>query len=109
VYISANVNPKTGEPLLVEGEQRWEIFRGSTRDGGASWKWKPVTKNSTENNIRPIVLDYNGDEVVIWLRGRYTTYRDYDLEVMGLVPRQTHRHKFSLNLSQWVALCTMGT
>jgi len=87
VYISANVHPKTGEPLMVNGEQRREIFRGRSGNGGATWKWKPITKNSDQDNIRPIVLDYKGKELVIWLKGRYTTYRDYDLKVMGLVPR----------------------
>jgi len=87
VYISTDVDPKSGEPLMVNGTQRREIFRGSTRNGGATWKWKPITKNSSEDNIRPIVLDYKGKELVIWLQGRYTTYRDYDLKVMGLVPR----------------------
>lgn len=87
VYISANVHPRTGRPLRVQGAQRYEIFRGTTRDRGATWKWKAITKKSDLDNIRPIVLDYQGKEVVIWLKGRYTTYRDYDLKVMGLVPR----------------------
>ena len=72
---------------MVQGNQRYEIFRGTTRDRGATWKWKAITKKSDLDNIRPIVLDYQGKEVVIWLKGRYTTYRDYDLKVMGLVPR----------------------
>ncbi|MEX2594562.1 MAG: BNR-4 repeat-containing protein [Anditalea sp.] len=87
VYISANVHPKTGKPLKTNGSQRYEIFRGTTKDQGATWKWKAITKNSGQDNIRPIVLDHQQKEVVLWLKGRYTTYRDYDLKVMGLVPR----------------------
>src|SRR5690606_25125726 len=79
VYISADVDPATGQPLVSKGSQRREIFRGTSRDAGATWKWKAITQNSDEDNIRPIVLEYQGREVVIWLKGRYTTYTDYDL------------------------------
>lgn len=85
VYVSSDVHPKTGKVLTSQG--RREIFRGTSKDGGASWKWKPITRRSTADNIRPIVLEYAGKEVVIWLRGRYTSYKDYDLNVMGWVPR----------------------
>jgi hypothetical protein len=87
VYISADVHPKTGKPLMTNGNRRYEIFRGTTKDGGATWKWKAITKNSGQDNIRPIVLDHQKKDVVLWLKGRYTTYRDYDLRVMGFVPR----------------------
>ena len=26
------------------------------------------------------------DELLLWLRGRYRSYTDYDLEVVGLLP-----------------------
>lgn len=87
VYISTDVHPKTGRPLGSNRDQRHEIYRGITKDQGATWKWKSVTKNSAQDNIRPIVLDYKGKEVVIWLQGRYTTYKDYDLQVIGRMPR----------------------
>lgn len=87
VYISTNVHPKKGDPIVVLGEQRREIFRGTTKDGGQNWNWKAITKNSEQDNIRPIVLDYKNGEVVLWLQGRYSTYTDYDLKVMGWVPK----------------------
>lgn len=86
LYISTDVHPNTGKPLISKGHQRREIFRGTTRNQGKDWKWKSITNNSTEDNIRPIVLDHKGEEVVIWLRGRYDTYKDYNLKAMGLVP-----------------------
>ncbi len=87
VYISTNVHPEKGTPLMNQGNQRREIFKGTTKDRGATWKWKAITKRSDQDNIRPIVLDYHHGEVVLWLKGRYTTYKDYDLKVLGLVPR----------------------
>lgn len=84
VYISADVNPKTGKPLEVNGESRYEIFRGEQSKDGV-WEWVPVTYQSTEDNIRPIVLADGEKEVVLWLNGRYTTYKDYKLKVFGKV------------------------
>lgn len=85
VYMSADVDPKNGKPLMVDGERRYEIFRGQSFDGGAHWEWTPVTYRSDEDNIRPIVLADDKREVVLWLKGQYTTYRDYKLKVYGKV------------------------
>ncbi|WP_209330487.1 BNR-4 repeat-containing protein [Lunatimonas salinarum] len=87
VYISADVDPKTGNPLLINGERRYEIFRG-TRTKDSQWEWTPVTYQSSEDNIRPIILADQEKEVVLWLSGRYTTYKDYQLNVKGRVRMQ---------------------
>lgn len=86
VYISTDAHPDTGEPLISEadGKRHYEIFRGVSRDKGATWKWEPVTRNSTVDNIRPIVPPGAGNRsIVLWLRGTYRTYTDYELEVVG--------------------------
>jgi BNR repeat-containing family member len=88
VYISTNADPLTGQPLIssLDGEQHREIFRGITRDGGETWNWEPVTRNSNTDNIRPIVPNGQSDrEIVLWLRGKYSTYTNYDLDVVGIV------------------------
>ncbi|MFC4872526.1 BNR-4 repeat-containing protein [Negadavirga shengliensis] len=85
VYMSADVDPKNGKPLMVDGKRRYEIFRGESFDGGSQWEWTPVTYQSDEDNIRPIVLADNKREIVIWLKGRYTSYKDYQLKVYGKV------------------------
>ncbi|EON76168.1 putative protein-signal peptide and transmembrane prediction [Lunatimonas lonarensis] len=84
VYISTDVDPKNGKPLLVDGERRYEIFRG-IRTTETQWEWTPVTYQSKENNIRPIVLADEEKEIVLWLSGRYSTYKDYKLAVKGKV------------------------
>lgn len=88
VYISTDADPRTGQPLMSNGQRRREIFRGTTSNQGKSWKWKAITSNSDEDNIRPIVLEHEGKEFVLWLTGRYTTYKDYQLKVMGRVPKR---------------------
>src|SRR3989442_15692373 len=57
VYISTDADPATGAPLVshADGRRHHELFRGSTRDSGATWRWEPITANSTVDNLRPIV------------------------------------------------------
>jgi len=88
VYISTDVDPVTGEPLISAGEQRYEIFEGVTSDRGITWNWTAITEGSDADNIRPIVVSSPDHEAVIWLNGRYTTYRDYELKVLGVITSQ---------------------
>ena len=85
VYISADVHPATGQPLTTSGEPHYEIFKGTTRDRGAHWTWTAITRNSQEDNIRPMVVAGENHEAVLWLKGRYTTFRDYDLRAYGII------------------------
>jgi len=86
VFISTNADPATGAALIssTDGKRHFEIFRGSTRDGGASWEWTAVTQSSTRDNLRPIVPKWNDhDTALIWLRGRMESPRSWDLEVVA--------------------------
>lgn len=88
VYISTNADPVTGAPLVsnADGRRHYEIFRGRTGDGGKTWTWKAITSNSTVDNLRPIIpRDPKGRTILLWLRGTYTTYKNYDLQVVALV------------------------
>lgn len=81
VYISAPIDPRTGEALAHH-----EIFRGRTADGGASWAWEAVTSDSDVDNLRPIVVP--GDparHVVTWFRGTMTASQHYNAEVVALL------------------------
>ncbi len=88
VFIAADVHPVTGDPLVskADGRRHYEIFRGRSPDRGASWRWSPITKDSTADNIRPIVPRWKPERtILLWLRGEYLTYTDYDLDVVVLV------------------------
>lgn len=90
VYISANVDPTTGKPLISAGDQRrhFEIFKGVAVESGATWAWTwtPITRDSTVDNIRPTVPAWDGKHTaLLWLRGTYTRYTDYNLEVVGVI------------------------
>ena len=88
IYISTNVDPSSGKPLRsrADGGRHFEIYRGHTTDLGSTWTWTAVTRDSTADNIRPVVPGWNVHQTaVLWLRGRYEHYTDYALEVVGCI------------------------
>ncbi len=83
VYISTNADPVTGARL-----PRYQIFAGRTADGGRSWRWTPLTGDSDADNIRPMLPKWDkANTAVLWLRGTYRAYTNYDLAVVGLIRR----------------------
>lgn len=87
VYASTDVDPATGAPLIssTDGRRHYEIFEGVSRDGGLSFNWTPVTHDSTLDNLRPTLPKSDGTyRALVWLRGTYRTYTDYDLSVVAL-------------------------
>jgi hypothetical protein len=88
VFISTSSNPVTGEPLIsaATGQRQNEIFMGKTKDHGESWIWVALTKDSPTDNLRPIVPRWTkGKSVVLWLRGNYPKFYQYDTQIVGQV------------------------
>ncbi len=84
--ISTDADPLNGRPLVskADGKRHWEIFKGLTHDRGNTWAWTPVTANSTADNLRPIIPIGNEPfGVLLWLRGTYRTFCDWNLQVVG--------------------------
>jgi hypothetical protein len=80
LFISTKIDPRTNITM-----PRYEIFEGATDDGGASWTWAPITFNSTVDNLRPIIPDWDAEQTaLLWMRGTYTTYTNYNLDIVGL-------------------------
>ncbi|MCP4048861.1 MAG: hypothetical protein GY732_23045 [Gammaproteobacteria bacterium] len=53
-------------------------------DGGKSFSWRPLTRNSTADNIRPIIPAWESDQrVVLWMRGTYNWFTDFDTHIVG--------------------------
>lgn len=89
VYFSTNADPKTGKPLVsgADGKRHWELFKATTRDGGATWGFEEVTKDSTQDNIRPNApIGGPAGGALIWLRGHMKAYHNYRLEMVAQVP-----------------------
>jgi hypothetical protein len=87
VFLSANVHPSTGKSLPAG---RYEIFQGQSADGGKSWRFSAITADSSLDNIRPVVPAWEDRRTaLLWLRGRFTSYTRYDLEVVvRFLPRR---------------------
>jgi hypothetical protein len=89
VFISTNANPTTGAPLIsaTDNARHHEIFRGVTADGGQTWQWTPVTHDSTLDNLRPLLPPPgpNGRRALLWLRGTYRAYTDYQQELLAVL------------------------
>jgi hypothetical protein len=87
VFISTDADPVTGKPLISKADNRrhFELFCGHTVDGGKAWQWRSITRDSTVDNLRPIVPKWTADNtVLLWFRGKYLSYRDYQTEVVML-------------------------
>ena len=74
LYISTDADPVTRKPLVsaADGQRHHELFRGTTRDFGATWTWEPITANSTMDNLRPVVPRWkDARTALVWMRGSY--------------------------------------
>jgi hypothetical protein len=88
LVISTDAHPVTGRPLISggDGQRHYELFEGVTIDDGATWSWTALTADSTVDNIRPIIPPGDADHAaLLWLRGTYSSYKVYDLDVVGLL------------------------
>ena len=81
--ISTDVDPSTGKDL----GGTHEIFSATvgTDDDRSTITWKPLTSKSTHPNLRPIIVAGEGYSVLLWLRGPWKTYTDYQSDVVGWV------------------------
>lgn len=90
VYISSNAREpfRLGDldDVPLNAHDRYELYRGVTRDGGATFRWEPLTRASTQDNLRPIVPERHGrTEALLWFRGRYTKYQDFQTEIVARI------------------------
>ena len=87
VVFSTNSDPVSGEPLTsaADGKRHWELFEGVTSDAGSRWAFRALTRNSSVDNIRPVFpAGDSSPKVVAWLRGTYTTYQKFDMQVVAM-------------------------
>jgi len=88
LVISTNADPVTGAALvsLADNLRHYELFEGTSSDGGKTFSWQALTRDSTVDNIRPIIPAWENDQrLVLWMRGRYTSYTDFDTQIVGII------------------------
>lgn len=83
IYLSADVDPATGEP---NSTGRYQMYRGTLTDN--SWSFEQLTHDAQVDNIRPVVpRGHDFDKLAVWVQGRYTTYEDYDTAIVGILEK----------------------
>jgi hypothetical protein len=89
VYISTDADPRTGVPLESSADHRrhHELFRGTSPDAGRTWRWEPITANSTVDNLRPIVPKWDDKRTaLVWLQGTYRNNRgEWSTAVVAMI------------------------
>ena len=92
IYISTKFDPGavvSGEYDLDNNREVstvHEIWRGVTSNHGATFRWMPVTQNSSEANLRPVMPVWDEDNsVLLWYRGNYYTAQNADAAIVGIV------------------------
>lgn len=94
VYISSNaaqpfsLSDVDNVPLAANA--RYEIYRGVTSDGGKTFVWEQITKDSQADNLRPIVPENHGyQRGLVWFYGTYTSYTSFNARVLVLLENDT--------------------
>ncbi len=81
VYASADVHPAGGDSTT---SGRYQLYRGERN--GQNWSWTQMTETAGADNLRPFVpRDTDDRRIVLWMRGEYASYTDYDTDVVGLL------------------------
>ncbi|MBX2924988.1 MAG: BNR-4 repeat-containing protein [Chitinophagaceae bacterium] len=64
----------------------FELSKATTGNFGKSWKIIPITRNSTFNNVRPVIPRYKkkaDPTILLWMQCRkYLHYTDYDADIV---------------------------
>jgi hypothetical protein len=85
IYVSTNIDPRDNSTTYPVNE----IWKGVTCDEGASFEWEPVTMNSPNENLRPVVPKWDAQNTaLVWFRGNYQTAQMYSAEVVGVITRE---------------------
>jgi hypothetical protein len=87
-YISTDADPVTGTPLISHADQtrHYELFRGR-RSAAGQWSWTPLTRNSTADNLRPIIPTWADRRLaLLWMRGAYfNNHGEWTSSIVGLI------------------------
>ena len=88
--ISSDVDPSSGK----RKGRKHEIYRSrlglTDKLGGVHYlerdiRWEPITWNSRASNLRPIIVRDGSRRIVLWNRGVYNNYTNYQLDAVGFV------------------------
>jgi hypothetical protein len=82
IYVSTVYDPTDDQTT----SDKHEIWRGTTNDNGATFQWTPITQNSTQDNLRPIVPFWDSPKTaLLWERGDYVSAQAYSTSIVGVI------------------------
>ncbi len=85
IYVSTNIDPRNNSTEYPVNE----IWKGVSCDDGASFAWTPITMESPDENLRPVVPKWNAQNTaLLWFRGNYQTAQMFGTEVVGIITRE---------------------
>ncbi|MBC8009316.1 MAG: BNR-4 repeat-containing protein [Burkholderiales bacterium] len=90
VYFSSNaaspLDVSSIDNVALNANERYELYRGFTADGGLTFTWTQLTTNSDADNLRPIVpVGHGRTECLLWFNGTYTTYTSFSTRVLARI------------------------
>lgn len=63
---------------------KFEVYKYTTANGGASFSSTAITSGSTVKNVRPVaVRDHASDLKLLWLAGTYNSYTNFNMAILG--------------------------
>jgi hypothetical protein len=82
IYISTTTDPRDDTTAFP----KHEIWRGTTCDDGATFTWTPITQNSAQDQLRPVVPYWEGGKTaLLWEVGDYLTAQTYRTKIVGRI------------------------
>ncbi len=107
VYISSNAaapfNLTDTADVPLRANNRYELWRGFTADGGLTFTWTQLTTDSPADNLRPIVpMNHGRTECLLWFHGTYNSYTNYSTRILGRLGQPASSY------AGWSALHSLG-
>jgi hypothetical protein len=82
IYVSSTYDPRDDKTTTP----KHELYEGVTCDNGATWKWTPLTQNSSVDNLRPIVPKWDAShKALLWMQGTYTSAQSMNMKIVGVI------------------------
>lgn len=89
IYYSGGICLDQSDPSIVYTSRKikdfYEIGEMQTNDNGLSWRYTPITLNSTSKNLRPTSVRNYPRPSSLWFRGTYTTYENYNTRIVSRI------------------------
>lgn len=86
VVISTPIDPRDDTEL-----DYYELFATTVSNNGSLGEWTSLTPDPASDNLRPLLPSWDDNySALIWMRGEYTNYTQWETEVVGQATKTTN-------------------